>query len=334
MSGSRRVGRRSAPLVLATLLMGLGWAAAGESEYRRPEPIPAPAHNPLTPACIDLGKHLFFDPRLSGSNRLSCSGCHQPEKGWSDGRPRALSAAGEAHLRNTPSLFNVAYQRFLAWDGEYESLEEQALTPLKSVREMGQDLDELPLELGERPEYRSLFERAYPGAGINLSTITQALACFERSIVSESSPFDRWIQGEAQAVDASAERGFALFQGKANCAACHHGFNFSDGDFHNTGLSGGADLGRFEQVPVEALRRAFRTPTLRGLGHTAPYMHDGRFASLEAVIDHYNRGGDDMEGVDPMIRPLYLTEAEKRDLIHFLKALSGPPASFSRPAIP
>jgi len=322
------------------VLIGLVfWAASlcahpDKAEYQRPDVIPAPADNPLSQASIDLGKRLFFDPRLSGSNNLSCASCHIPEKGWSDGLPKAMNESKQVLKRATPTLINTAYQRHYTWDGQFRDLETQALMPITSPLEMNQSLDKLTPELREIAVYQALFAKVYPDEGISVSTVTKALASFERSLVANEAPFDRWVNGDDKAISASVKRGFTLFEGKANCVACHHGFNFTDGGFHNIGLKDSSDLGRFGQVAIDTLKGAFKTPTLRDVVHTAPYMHDGRYASLEAVIEHYDRGGEVTEHLDPSIRPLFLTNSEKQDLLALLKSLSAEPALFERPELP
>jgi len=304
------------------------------SEYQRPNLIPAPADNALTQERIDLGELLFFDSRLSGSNKHSCASCHIPEKGWSDGLPKAVNQSMEVLNRATPTLINTAYQQHYMWDGRFRDLESQALAPITDSREMNQNLDELLLELGEISTYRALFARAYPGEDINASTIAKALASFERTLVAREAPFDRWVNGDEGAVSESVKRGFTLFEGKANCVACHQGFNFTDGGFHNIGLADSADLGRYDQVPIDTLKGAFKTPTLREIVLTAPYMHDGRYKKLDEVIDHYDRGGDSSEHLDLSIRPLFLTLKEKQDLVDLLESLTAEPEVFVRPELP
>ncbi|NOZ54801.1 MAG: tryptophan tryptophylquinone biosynthesis enzyme MauG [Gammaproteobacteria bacterium] len=303
-------------------------------EYRRPANITVPSDNQLSQERIDLGKLLFFEPRLSGSNKISCASCHKPEKGWSDGLPTAVNESMTVLTRATPTLFNVAYQRHYMWDGQFRHLEQQALVPIASPLEMNQNLDKLVSELGEIPAYSRMFAIAYPNEGLTVATIAKALASFERTVVVTDAPFDRWVNGDEQAISESAKRGFALFVGKANCAACHHGFNFTDDGFHNIGLTGGDDLGRFMQVPISTLRGAFKTPTLRGITHTAPYMHNGIYNSLEAVIEHYDRGGDVKAWLDPSIRPLFLTAKEKQELLELLGTFTGETEVFVQPELP
>lgn len=303
-------------------------------EFVRPQAIPTPQDNPLTPERVALGKALFFDPRLSDKNEISCASCHQPNKGWaSNTLVDEIGTQRVMHTRSVPTLINTAYQRHYAWDGQFSTLEEQVLEPLTSANEMNQDIDELIKELGEIDSYRKMFEQAYPNEAINIKTITKAIASFERSLVSTESAFDRWIKGDEDAISNAAKRGFELFEDKANCIACHHGFNFTDNSFHNTGVTSSNDLGRFALVPVKTLKGAFKTPTLRNVTITAPYMHSGDYQTLEDVIEHYNRGGNVQPAIDPNIRPLFLSEQEKTELLAFLKTLTDTPTQVTAPVL-
>lgn len=316
-------------------LLGVSWCAyADKLEYLRPEAIPAPRNNQITAERVELGEKLFFDPRLSDTNTMSCASCHHPPKAWSGGVVAKFDQDQHLTSRSISTLINVAYQRHFMWDGRIRTLELQVLDPLTSEMEMNQDPDELIVELGNISAYQTLFEKAYPGEGITLTTITKAIASFERTIVSAESPFDRWIKGDEAAISEAAKHGFDLFEGKANCIACHHGFNFTDNSFHNTGLKGGGDPGRFAVVPVMILKGAFKTPTLRDVTLSEPYMHNGIYKTLEEVIDHYNRGGDLTIGIDSNIRPLYLSEQEKEELLEFLLTLTAAPIQMTKPELP
>ncbi len=313
--------------------LSVGTALAQESPWLRPAAVPAPADNQPTATRIELGKKLFFDPRLSGSNWISCATCHNPALGWSDGLPTAIGDGMKVLERNTPTILNTAYNRFQFWDGRARTLEEQAIKPIIAEVEMNQDMDELIEELKAIPGYVALFEAAYPGEGITADTIAKAIASFERTIVSTESPFDRWQKGEENAVSDAVKRGFELFQGKARCVVCHQGFNFTDDGFHNVGLKGDKDPGRYKLVKVKVLKHAFKTPTLRDVELTWPYMHDGRYQTLEEVVEHYNRGGD-TKVVDPNIRPLGLSKQEVADLVAFLKSLTGDRRPIEVPELP
>ena len=304
-------------------------------KYLRPAEIPQPKKNLMTPERVELGKVLFFDPRLSGSNFISCATCHNPSLGWSDAQPTAIGHGMQTLARSTPTILNTAYQRFQFWDGRARTLEKQALGPIMDEGEMSQSPETLVGELASIPAYHDLFEAAYPGEGISLDTIAKAISSFERSIVSTESPFDRWLKGVNGAMSDSAIRGFVVFKGKANCVACHDGFNFSDNGFHNIGLSDNNDMGRYSIKPIKVLKGAFKTPTLRDVALTAPYMHNGQYDTLDEVVDHYDRGGDrNLGNLDPNMKKLNLTKSERKDLVEFMKALTGDQAPFAVPQLP
>lgn len=299
-----------------------------------PDSVPAPADNQLTPARVELGKSLFFDPRLSGSNWISCATCHNPTLGWSDGLPKGIGNGMATLPRATPTIINTAYQRHQMWDGRARTLEEQAHGPMANSAEMNQNPDELIAELKAVPGYVKMFKKAYPGEGITMKTVTKAIASFERTIVSNDTPFDRWQRGDETAVSEEVKRGFELFKGKANCVACHHGFNFEDDGFHNIGLKDTDDLGRYKLKPVRVLKGAMKTPTLRQVSKTAPYMHNGLYKTLEEVVEHYDRGGDVKSNLDPNMKPLKLTKQEKKDLVSFLMSLTDDTLEFTLPVLP
>jgi cytochrome c peroxidase len=323
-------------LILSACLAAPAGAAAPKdaSEWLRPNAVPEPANNATTPLRVELGRNLFFDPRLSGSNWISCANCHNPALGWSDGLPTAVGNNMKILGRATPSLINTAYNKIQMWDGRFRTLEEQALGPIAAEGEMDQNLDEVVAELGAIPGYVSMFEAAYPGEGITKTTLAKAIAAYERTIVSSDAPFDRWLKGDERAVEASAKRGFEIFKSKGRCDLCHGGFNFTDDSFHNIGLRGSTDPGRYAKVPIRASKGAFKTPTLRNIALTAPYMHDGRYATLEEVVDHYDRGGDNVENLDEQMQKLSLTAQDKKDLVSFMHALTSPPQLVAIPQLP
>jgi len=338
---TRRYMRQAMTILALTLVRcAFAYADSGQSAvlqaYLRPPTVPAPADNVPNAARIELGKALFFDPRLSGSNWISCATCHNPALGWSDALPTGIGHNGKQLSRATPTILNTAYLPVLMWDGRSGSLEDQALGPVESADEMHQDPDVLVGKLASIPGYRTLFERAYPGQGISKATIAKAIASFERTIVSGEAPFDRWVQGQSDAISASAKRGFELFTNEANCVACHSGFNFTDGSFHNIGVidPGPADNGRFAVKPLKAMRGAFKTPTLRDIALTAPYMRNGIYRTLEEVVEHYVRGGDVRENLSAEIHPLNLSAQDKRDLVEFMLTLTAAPVSVQLPVLP
>lgn len=287
----------------------------------------------LNPMSVALGKSLFFDPRLSGSNWISCSTCHNPTMGWSDGLPTAIGEGQNVLGRSTPTILNVTYNFLQMWDGRFSSLEEQALGPIEAAAEMNQDLDELVSELKAIPGYVRMFKRAFPNQGISQSTIALAIASFERTIVATEAPFDRWLKGDEKAISLQAKRGFEFFEGKAHCAVCHSGINFSDDGFHNIGVKS-ADIGRFKVIELPVTKGAFKTPTLRDITKTAPYMHNGMYKTLEEVVDHYVRGGDIKSNLSPNFKKADLNKQEVADLVAFLKTLTGKHRPISMPRLP
>lgn len=311
--------------------------APAADPWLRPAAVPHPADNEPTQARVDLGKALFFDPRLSGSGFLSCASCHNPAMGWTDGLATGFGHGFQRLGRATPTVLNAAFQPLLMWDGRKNSLEDQALGPVESPGEMNMPLDELIKRLSSIAGYLPLFEKAYPGQGVSKETVAKALASFERTIVSTTSPFDRWRKGDAKAVNDSAKRGFALFTGKANCSLCHQGFDFSDHGFHNIGvksLTGTDDEGRFAHRKIKVLKGAFKTPTLRDIELTAPYMHNGMYKTLDEVVEHYDRGGDVKDNLSPNMKPLGLSVQEKHDLVAFMSTLTGVPHQIVLPSLP
>jgi cytochrome c peroxidase len=315
-------------VALLALPQGAPGATAKPADpYLRPVAAPAPAANPVTPARVELGKILFFDPRLSGSNWISCATCHNP----------GLGHGMKPLRRGAPTILNVAFNPLQMWDGRSADFEDQALIPIEAAGIMAQDMPGLVRKLQAIEGYRSLFEKAYPGEGITPATIVKALGSFQRTVLSTESPFDRWRKGQANAVNVSAKRGFALFEGKANCVKCHSGFNFTDNGFHNIGLAaadGDEDPGRFGQRKVAISKGAFKTPTLRDVALTSPYMHHGIYKTLAEVIEHYNRGGDVKENLSPNMQPLGLSAQDKADLVAFLMSLTGAPVQVVIPQLP
>jgi len=272
--------------------------------------LPVPVANPLTAEKVDLGHRLFNDPRLSIDGSLSCATCHRLERSFSSADPVAIGVFGRQGTRNAPALVNLAYGRAFFRDGRETSLERQVLRPIEDPREMGFSAD----DAAER-------------VGLSREKLSQALASYVRTILSGNSPYDRFVDGDREALSAEARAGLALFRGKARCSQCHFGPTFSDETFHNTGVAMRdgviADAGRFGVTGREPDRGAFRTPTLREVARTAPYMHDGSLATLEDVIEFYDQGGRPNPALDPKIRPLGLAPDEKPALVAFLLSLMG-----------
>jgi cytochrome c peroxidase len=285
----------------------------------------APKDSPLTEARARLGRALFFDPILSADRTLACASCHDPAHGLANKEPIAVGVHGKKGRRNAPSLWNRGYAASLFWDGRSPSLEAQALKPIEDPHELGSSVDEAVKRLKAHADYSAGFQQAF-GEGPSADTLAKALASFERTLLLGNSRVDRFrAGGDAGALTSQERHGLWLWESKARCWRCHNGPNFSDEQFHNTGVNWGRaplDLGRFEITKNEADRGKFRTPSLRGVAHTAPYMHDGSLASLEDVVAYYNRGGTKNAHLDPLLEPLGLSQEEIRSLVAFLHALS------------
>jgi cytochrome c peroxidase len=237
--------------------------------------------------------------------------------------------------RRTPTILNVAWGDAMFWDGRAGTLEDQAVGPIAAVGEMNQPLAEITAKLSRIPGYRQMFDRAYPGEGISAATVAKAIATFERTIVSGDAPFDRWQNGDNGAIDAAAVRGFAVFNGQGRCATCHAGWRFTDDSFHDIGVAG-TDLGRGAIITgVPATQFAFKTPTLRDVERRGPYMHDGTVATMEDVVELYDRGGDvKRPSLSSDIQPLHLSGEQKRDLVAFMKTLTSQDKPVVVPVLP
>jgi cytochrome c peroxidase len=333
MTGWRCFGFGALLAIMATLPVP---CLSGDMDaFRRPSTVPFPVNNPYSADKAALGKALFFDPRVSGEGNMTCMSCHSPSFAWSDGRNRALGALAKQLPRHSPSILNAAWGKLFFWDGRADSLETQALGPITAPMEMNMPMDQLVKRLKALEGYRVWFDRVFPGEGITTATIPRAIATYERTIVSGIAPFDRWVEGDENAVSASAKRGFALFTGKAGCAACHKGWNFTDDEFHDIGLPD-ADIGRQKLVPNDPrAAHAFKTPSLRSVAQRAPFMHDGSLDSLEAVIAHYVAGGTSTRSsLSPLIKPFVLEGDDMDDLIAFLNSLTGHETATSLPILP
>ncbi len=303
-----------------------------KSLYVRPADIPFPKDNPFSEAKAKLGEMLFFDPRLSGANYISCASCHNPAFSWGDGLPRGIGHGMTVLGRRTPTVLNLAWSDLLMWDGRKANLEEQALGPMSTPAEMNQELDKLPEKLKAIAGYRRQFDEVFPGEEITVANAAKAIATYERTIVSGPAPFDRWIAGDETAISERAKRGFVLFNGKGNCSACHTGWNFTDNSFRDIGLPD-ADVGRGKILDLPSMQHAFKTPTLRDVERRGPYMHDGSVPSLLAVVEHYDRGGVQRPSLSDEMRPLHLSSEEKADLVEFLLTLTGDNAPVSVPVL-
>nr|WP_158807346.1 cytochrome c peroxidase [Beijerinckia sp. L45] len=302
---------------------GSNASGAGRGEYRRPTETPYPDSNPYSAAKATLGRSLFYDTRISFSQTRSCASCHPPSRSWSDGLPIAQGEGASIMKLRTPTLDDIAWLPRLGWDGKFRDIESVTFGPILAPSNVHMTEGLLIERLSTLPTYAVLFSAAFPDKQINRRNIEMALATFERSIVSGVAPFDRWVEGDEAAIDEPAKRGFALFNGRANCSQCHSGWAFTDGSFHDIGVASGEEIGRGRYFPSSVkLKYAFKTPTLRDVSRRGPYMHDGSLATLQAVVDLYNKGGIDRPSRSELIKPLGLTETEKADLIAFLGTLS------------
>lgn len=318
---------------LLTLAVALP-AALGDDEFPALAPLktaPAsPADNPTTPAKVALGKKLFFDPRLSGSNEMSCGTCHLPDMAFGDGLRGSKGADGQVLPRNTPGLLNAGYQKSFFWDGRAESLEAQALLPITSVEEMHQSLDQLEVELSKDPEYRAAFQAVY-GTGVSQAAIAKSLAAYQRTLWTPGAPFDRYLAGDDGAISADAKDGLRLFQEDAGCIRCHNGPLLSDGKFYRLGVSF-RDRGRGEVSGRREDDYKFRTPSLRNVSRTAPYMHNGSLATLDDVVQFYFRGvptsGPAPLDVEPLVSQSF---SDIPLIVAFLETLTADPADGFKP---
>lgn len=331
-------------LLLAAVLTVAVPARAEDAEYPYKVPLglkapDVPADNPVTDAKRDLGKALYFDKRLSADGTVSCATCHDPRKGWTDQSPVSAGIHGQKGGRSAPTVLNSAYYDLQFWDGRAKTLEDQAKGPIQNPIEMGFTHDACVAKLKSIKGYGKLFKAAFGSETIDIDRVAKAIATFERTVLTGNSPYDKWQAGDKKAMSAAAARGHDLFHGKANCAICHDGFNFSDSDFHNLGVGmakelAKPDLGRYDQTKAEDDKGKFKTPTLRNLKYTAPYMHDGSQKTLAEVVDFYDRGGEKNAQLDGRIKPLKLTKEERADLLAFLDALNGDPVAIKAPKLP
>jgi len=352
-------------VVVAAAFAGVGSTSAEPVAFELPpgvlEPI-VPAENPVTTEKVELGKKLYFDPRLSSDGTVSCATCHAPQSGFADPRGTAtsLGVGGKLGARNTPTSMNAAFLSAQFWDGRAATLEEQALQPITNPVEMAlKDLAELEQKVGQIPEYAPLFKAAFGDEKVSAERIGQAIASFERTLISVKAPIDRFLAGDKSAISASAQRGWELYNTKARCNNCHGYVEafpfFTDDLFHNIGVGvkgvdfetvarrianispddsdaidklalGDAEasaLGRFLVTRERKDVGAFKTSGLRNIALTAPYFHDGSAKTLEDVIEVYNRGGDANPFLDGGMRPLDLTAQEKADLVELMKTFTS-----------
>ncbi len=366
---------RLAALALGGLLLGVVlWVSGALGEAPRLAalgplpPVPVPADNPMSEAKVELGELLFWDTRLSGDVSTSCATCHDPKLGWGDGQALSRGYPGTEHWRNSQTILNSAYYAKLFWAGEVTSLESQA--DAAATGNVAGNGDPVMMEerLRQVPEYVKRFKEVFGVDQPTISMAWMAIAAFERTLASkaENVPFDRYAKGDSSALSPEAKRGLALFQGKAGCIQCHNGPLLSDDSYHNLGVPpypafeneplrqitlryqhvirgvpetlyrrADRDLGLYYTTKQEVDKGKFRTPSLRELKYTAPYMHNGVFRTLEEVIEFYDRGGGDDPNKSPLLKRLGLSDQEKKDLLAFLLSLSSDrPLIVEPPALP
>jgi cytochrome c peroxidase len=369
-----RIGRLLSASVVATTLLATGDAwAAGPAPLAPLGDPPIPADNKQSDAKVELGKMLFFDPRIGGDASVSCASCHEPRQGWAWAEDLSRGYPGSVHWRNSQTIINAAYLGKLFWAGASRSLEGQAKSAAKgAVAGNGED-DIMEARLALIPEYRERFQDVFGDEWPLIGNVWKAIAAFERTLVQKDTPLDRYLEGDESALSAEQVAGKALFEGKAGCIACHNGALTTDETFHNIGVpyaqrweeSGLAqitfryeqyakgvsekiyrdvkdDLGLYYRTKNAWDKGKFRTPTLRYTLYTTPYMHNGAFYTLEEVVDFYNRGGvtedgrttDFPETKSPLIQPLDLTDEEQANLVTFLEAFSGEEIVMDAPKLP
>jgi len=296
-------------------------AAVWRAIFARPPSAPPP---PAEAARIALGRDLFSDSRLSGDGRASCASCHDPRRAFTDGRETAVGPRGAVLPRNAPALYNLAWAPAFFWDGRAASLTEQAKVPILARDELAGDFATITGSLSKDAGMRARFTAAFPDAnGLTEAQVLDALAAYERSLVSPGTRFDRWVEGDDAALSEEEQHGFDIFVGKGGCVSCHGGWRFTDDAFHDVGMPG-SDLGRGALANGGTGLPEFKTPSLREVSRTAPYMHDGSLATLAAVIDHYAGGLVVRPSLAPtLVKDLALTPAEKAALIAFLQTISS-----------
>ncbi len=289
-------------------------------------PVRFPKNNPYTPEKAELGRLLYFDPRLSADGQVSCASCHDPRHAFADGKAVSNGIKGLAGTRSAPTVINRAYSMAQFWDGRAASLEEQAKGPMQNPIEMGNTHAGVVDNIRKVPGYVAMFKKVYDTENFDIDHVAGAIATFERTVLSGNSPYDRYKAGQKNALTPQQVRGMNVYFNKAKCDQCHEGINFTTNAYHNLGVGmdkPSPDPGRAAFTKNDADFGAFKTPTLRDIERTAPYMHDGSLKTLEEVVAYYNKGGNPNKYLDERMKPLNLTEGEQKDLVAFLKSLNG-----------
>ncbi len=294
--------------------------------WKKPAELPQPQNNLMTAEKIELGKLLFFDKRLSRSEQVSCATCHDPKLGWADAKAVAIGDDGKVGRRNSPTIINSVYLKNFFHDARASSLEEQALGPIESEVEMNMPIKTLVIKLKKIEGYQKLFSKAFPYEGITKTTIVQAIASFERTLVSNEAPFDKWIQGDENAISDAAKIGYSIFSNEGRCRSCHTSYNFTNEKMINIGLGDEKDLGMYEIIEKKSKiwYATFKTPTLREIEKTAPYFHNGSVKTLdEAVTICGNGGKKPVKSRSPFFRDRKLNGEEVAFVVTFLKTLTS-----------
>lgn len=310
-------------------------AAGAPKEPLGLQPVVWPADNPYSAEKAELGRLLYFDARLSADGTVSCATCHSPKFGFTDGAPVSTGIRGQKGGRSAPTVINRAYSLAQFWDGRAPTLEAQAVGPIANPIEMGNTHAAVIASLRKVNGYRELFAKAFGTQDFTLDHLAKAIATFERTVLSGNSAYDKYKAGNRKALSPSQIRGLKVFVDKAKCDQCHEGINFTSNEYHNLGVGADKpdpDVGRFAVTKDPKDWGSFKTPTLRDIDRTGPYMHDGSQKTLEEVVDFYDKGGTPNRNLDEKVKKLNLTEQDKKDLVAFMKALNGD--SWQRIAVP
>jgi cytochrome c peroxidase len=324
-----RALRRKLVLCAIALAAMLGNLAAQELPPKPPlglPPVPWPSDNPYSAARVELGRCLFFDPRFSANGTVSCATCHPPEHAFAGGEPAPVGVTGNPLRRRAPTLINRAYGRSQFYDGRAATLEDQIAGPVTAPDEMGTTKEAAAEAVSKIAGYAALFERAFGDSKVTYDRITKAIASFERTILSGNSPYDRFLNGDKQALTAQAKRGLQIFERTGECSECHNGFNFTNEKFASLGIDPALHSPDLGLAAITGKRRddeKFKVPTLREVARTGPYMHDRRLKTLDAVLEFYRKGGQPGPYLDSRIAPFFLDAPAKADLLAFLESLSG-----------
>ncbi len=319
-----KVGRSLGLVYLACALTG--FAQAPKEIPLGLIPIQWPAGNPYSPAKWELGRALYFDSRLSADNSVSCASCHAVKSAFTDNLPNSVGIRGQHGNRSAPTVINRAYTLAQFWDGRASTLEEQAKGPMANPVEMGHSHEGVCNRLSGIAGYRRMFATAFGSEEITIDKVAMAIATYERTVLSGNSAYDRYQAGNKRALTRAQIRGMDVFFNKAKCDQCHEGVNFTTNEYHNLGVGMDKpepDVGRFAVTHNPQDWGAFKTPTLREIANTAPYMHDGSLKTIEDVVEFYDKGGIKNKNLDERMKPLQLSAREKADVVEFLKALNG-----------